>query len=136
MPHQLVESFKSTLDEVRESDILIHIVDISHPNFEEHIKVVNDTLSEIGAKDKPVFLVFNKVDQYNYVPQDEFDLTPKKRENYSLNELKNTWMQKEHSPSIFISAKERINIDKLKNDIYKMVSEIHAGRYPFNNFLW
>ncbi len=84
----------------------------------------------------PVFLVFNKVDQYNYVPQDEFDLTPKKRENYSLNELKNTWMQKEHSPSIFISAKERINIDKLKNDIYKMVSEIHAGRYPFNNFLW
>ena len=136
LPHQLVESFKSTLDEVRESDILIHIVDISHPNFEEHIKVVNDTLSEIGAKDKPVFLVFNKVDQYNYVPQDEFDLTPKKRENYSLNELKNTWMQKEHSPSIFISAKERINIDKLKNDIYKMVSEIHAGRYPFNNFLW
>lgn len=128
LPHQLVESFKSTLDEVRESDILIHIVDISHPNFEEHIKVVNDTLSEIGAKDKPVFLVFNKVDQYNYVPQDEFDLTPKKRENYSLNELKNTWMQKEHSPSIFISAKERINIDKLKNDIYKMVSEIHAGR--------
>ena len=127
LPHQLVESFKSTLDEVRESDILIHIVDISHPNFEEHIKVVNDTLSEIGAKDKPVFLVFNKVDQYNYVPQDEFDLTPKKRENYSLNELKNTWMQKEHSPSIFISAKERINIDKLKNDIYKMVSEIHAG---------
>lgn len=136
LPHQLVESFKSTLDEVRESDILIHIVDISHPNFEEHIKVVNDTLSEIGAKDKPVFLVFNKVDQYNYIPQDEFDLTPKKRENYSLNELKNTWMQKEHSPSIFISAKERINIDKLKNDIYKMVSEIHAGRYPFNNFLW
>lgn len=136
LPHQLVESFKSTLDEVRESDILIHIVDISHPNFEEHIKVVNDTLSEIGAKDKPIFLVFNKVDQYNYVPQDEFDLTPKKRENYSLNELKNTWMQKEHSPSIFISAKERINIDKLKNDIYKMVSEIHAGRYPFNNFLW
>lgn len=136
LPHQLVESFKSTLDEVRESDILIHIVDISHPNFEEHIKVVNDTLSEIGAKDKPVFLVFNKVDQYNYVPQDEFDLTPKKRENYSLTELKNTWMQKEHSPSIFISAKERINIDKLKNDIYKMVSEIHAGRYPFNNFLW
>lgn len=136
LPHQLVESFKSTLDEVRESDILMHVVDVSHPNFEEHISVVNETLSEIGAKDKPVFLVFNKVDAYNYIPIDEFHIGPKKRENFSLAELKNSWMGKEHSPSIFISAKEKINIDKLRNDLYKMVAEIHSGRYPFDNFLW
>lgn len=136
LPHQLVESFKSTLDEVRESDILMHVVDISHPNFEEHISVVKETLLEIGAKDKPVFLVFNKIDAYNYTPQDEFDFSHKKRENYSLDELKNTWMNKEHSPCIFISAKNKTNIDKLRNDLYKMVAEIHAGRYPFDNFLW
>ncbi len=136
LPHQLVESFKSTLDEVREADILVHVVDISHPNFEEQIKVVHETLSEIGAKDKPLFLVFNKVDVYKYIPQDEYDLGPKKQENYSIEELKNSWMGKEHSPCIFISAKEKIQIDKLRNDLYKMVAEIHAGRYPFNNFLW
>jgi len=136
LPHQLVESFKSTLDEVREADILMHVVDISHPNFEEQIKVVHETLSEIGAKEKPLFLVFNKVDLFKYIPQDEYDLGPKKRENYSLNELKNSWMGKENDPCIFISAKEKIQIDKLRNDIYKMVAEIHAGRYPFDNFLW
>lgn len=136
LPHQLVESFKSTLDEVREADILMHVVDISHPNFEEQIKVVHETLTEIGAKDKPLFLVFNKIDLYKYIPQDEYDLGPKKKENYSLNELKNSWMGKEHDPCIFISAKEKMQIDKLRNDIYKMVAEIHAGRYPFNNFLW
>jgi len=136
LPHQLVESFKSTLDEVREADILMHVVDISHPGFEEQIKVVNETLAEIGAKEKPLFLVFNKIDLYNYVPQDEYDLGPKKQENYSLEDLKNSWMSKEHNPSIFISAKQKVQIDKLKNDIYKMVAEIHAGRYPFNNFLW
>lgn len=136
LPHQLVESFKSTLDEVREADILVHVVDISHPNFEEQIKVVHETLSEIGAKDKPLFLVFNKVDVYKYIPQDEYDLGPKKQENYSIEELKNSWMGKEHSPCIFISAKEKVQIDKLRNDLYKMVAEIHAGRYPFNNFLW
>lgn len=136
LPHQLVESFKSTLDEVRESDILLHIVDISHPNFEEQIKVVNETLLDIGAGNKPVLLVFNKIDAYNHIPQDEFDIGEKKPENYSIEELKNTWMSKEHNPSIFISAKNKTNIDKLRNDLYKMVSEIHAGRYPFNNFLW
>ena len=136
LPHQLVESFKSTLDEVRESDILMHVVDISHPNFEEHIKVVRETLDEIGAKNKPTFLVFNKIDAYRYTPQDEFDLEEKGRENYSLEELKNSWISKENSPCIFISAKEKIQIDKLRNDIYKMVAEIHAGRYPFDNFLW
>lgn len=136
LPHQLVESFKSTLDEVRESDILLHVVDISHPNFEEHIKVVNQTLNEIGVKEKPVLLVFNKIDRYNYVPYSEYELDAKKRENYSLDELKSSWMGKENSPCIFISAKEKINIEKLRGDLYKMVSEIHAGRYPFNNFLW
>ncbi|MDD3033637.1 MAG: GTPase HflX [Bacteroidales bacterium] len=136
LPHQLVESFKSTLDEVRESDILMHVVDISHPGFEEQIRVVNETLADIGAKEKPLFLVFNKIDLYKYTPQDEYDLGPKKQENYSLEELKNSWMGKEHNPCIFISAKEKTQIDKLRNDIYKMVAEIHAGRYPFNNFLW
>lgn len=136
LPHQLVESFKSTLDEVREADILLHVVDVSHPNFEEQIQVVHETLAEIGAKDKPLFLVFNKVDLYKYTPQDEYDLGPKKQENYSIEELKNSWMEKEHSPCIFISAKEKLQIDKLRNDLYKMVAEIHAGRYPFNNFLW
>ncbi|MEN6569116.1 MAG: GTPase HflX [Rikenellaceae bacterium] len=136
LPHQLVESFKSTLDEVREADILMHIVDISHPGFEEQIKVVNETLAEIGAKEKPQYMVFNKIDLYKYVPQDEYDFGPKKPENYSLEELKKTWMKKVNNPCIFISAKEKIQIDKLKNDIYTMVAEIHAGRYPFNNFLW
>jgi GTP-binding protein HflX len=136
LPHQLVESFKSTLDEVRESDILMHVVDISHPNFEEQINVVRETLNEIGAKNKPVFLVFNKIDAYKYIPQDEFDLGPKKRENYTIAELQNSWMGKENAPCIFISAREKIQIDKLRNDLYRMVAEIHAGRYPFNNFLW
>ena len=136
LPHQLVESFKSTLDEVREADILMHVVDISHPNFEEQIKVVKNTLQEIGAGEKPTFMVFNKIDAYKYVEQDEFDLGPKKRENYSLEELKNSWMYKENTPAIFISAKEKMHIDKLRNDLYKMVAEIHAGRYPFDNFLW
>ena len=136
LPHQLVESFKSTLDEVREADILMHVVDISHPNFEEQIKIVEQTLIEIGAQNKPIFLVFNKTDAYRYVALDEFGFSEKRRENYSLDELKQTWMGKERSPSIFISAKERINVDKLRNDIYKMVAEIHAGRYPFDNFLW
>ena len=136
LPHQLGESFKSTLDEVREADILMHVVDISHPNFEEQIKVVKNTLQEIGAGKKPTFMVFNKIDAYKYVEQDEFDLGPKKRENYSLEELKNSWMYKENTPAIFISAKEKLHIDKLRNDLYKMVAEIHAGRYPFDNFLW
>lgn len=136
LPTQLVESFKSTLDEVREADILMHVVDISHPNFEEQIRVVEETLKEIKAIDKPVFVVFNKIDQYRYEEYDEFSLEPKKPENYTLEEFKNTWISKEHTPCIFISAKEKIGINKLRSDLYKMVAEIHAGRYPFNNFLW
>ena len=136
LPHQLVESFKSTLDEVREADILMHVVDISHPNFEEQIRVVKQTLQEIGAGEKPTFMVFNKIDAYKYVEQDEFSIEEKKPENYSLEELKHSWMYKENTPAIFISAKEKLHIDKLRNDLYKMVAEIHAGRWPFDNFLW
>lgn len=136
LPHQLVESFKSTLDEVREADILMHVVDISHPNFDEQIKVVKQTLQEIGAGNKPTFMIFNKIDAYKYVEQDEFDLDAKKKHNYTLEELKHSWMYKENAPAIFISAKEKIHIEKLRNDLYKMVAEIHAGRYPFDTFLW
>ncbi|MBO5804710.1 MAG: GTPase HflX [Bacteroidales bacterium] len=136
LPTQLIESFKSTLDEVREADILMHVVDISHPNFEDHIKVVNETLKDINAHDKPVYLVFNKIDAYKHVEQNEFSFEEKKAENYSLEELQKTWIAKEHTPCIFISAKEKIKIDKLRNDLYKMAAEIHAGRFPFNNFLW
>lgn len=136
LPTQLIESFKSTLDEVREADVLVHVVDISHPNYEEQINVVKQTLVDIGAADKPVFLVFNKIDAYNFVEKDEDDLSPKTSENYSLDEFMKTWIAKENAPCIFISAKNKINFDKLKNDIYKMVAEIHGGRYPFNNFLY
>lgn len=136
LPTQLVEAFKSTLDEVREADILMHVVDISHPNFEEHIKVVEETLKDIKAINKPIFVVFNKIDAYRYEEYDEFSLEPKKAENYTLDEFKNSWIAKENTPCIFISAKNRTGIDKLRSDLYKMVAEIHAGRYPFNNFLW
>lgn len=136
LPTQLVEAFKSTLDEVREADILLHVVDISHPGFEEQMEVVEKTLRDIGASNKPIFVIFNKIDAYEYEEYDEFSLVPKTAENYSLEELKNSWIAQDKTPCIFISAKERINIDKLRNDIYKMVAEIHAGRYPFNNFLW
>lgn len=136
LPTQLIEAFKSTLDEVREADILIHVVDISHPGFEEQMKVVENTLRDIKADNKPIYVIFNKVDAYTYEEYDEFSLEPKGKNNRSLEELKNSWIAKEKTPCIFISAKEKIGIDKLRNDIYKMVSEIHAGRYPFNNFLW
>lgn len=136
LPHQLVESFKSTLDEVREADLLLHVVDISHSNFEEQIAVVKETLQEIGAADKPVFLIFNKIDAYTYTPKDEDDLTPATKENQTLDDLKNSWIAKANTPCIFISARERINIDKFRKDLYGMVREIHAGRYPFNNFLY
>ena len=136
LPTQLVEAFKSTLDEVREADILLHVVDISHPGFEEQMEVVEKTLRDIGAGNKPQFVIFNKVDAYSYEPYDEFSLTPKQPVNLTLEELKNSWIAAEKTPCIFISAKEKIGIDKLRNDIYKMVAEIHAGRYPFNNFLW
>ena len=121
LPHQLVEAFKSTLDEVREADILMHVVDISHPNFEEHIKVVEETLKDIKAIDKPIFVVFNKIDAYRYEEYDEFSLTPKQQINYTLEEFKNSWIAKENTPCIFISAREKIGIDKLRGDLYKMV---------------
>ena len=136
LPTQLVEAFKSTLDEVREADILMHVVDISHPNFEDHIRVVEETLKDIKAINKPIFVVFNKIDAYRYEEYDEFSLEPKKPENYTLDEFKNSWIAKENTPCIFISAKDKIGIDKLRGDLYKMVAEIHAGRYPFDNFLW
>ena len=136
LPTQLIEAFKSTLDEVREADILIHVVDISHPGFEEQMQVVEQTLRDIKADNKPVYVVFNKIDAYEYEEYDAFSLEPKSKENRTLEELKNSWIAQEKTPCIFISAKEKIGIDKLRNDIYKMVAEIHAGRYPFNNFLW
>lgn len=136
LPTQLIEAFKSTLDEVREADILIHVVDISHPGFEEQMEVVENTLRDIKADNKPIYVIFNKVDAYTYEEYDEFSLEPKGKNNRSLEELKNSWIAKEKTPCIFISAKEKIGIDKLRNDIYKMVAEIHAGRYPFNNFFW
>ena len=136
LPTELIESFKSTLDEVREADLLLHVVDISHPRFEDQIAVVKQTLQEIGAGDKPVYLVFNKVDAYTYVEKDEDDLTPSTRENLSLDDLKKSWIARANTPCIFLSARERTNIDKFRRDLYGMVREIHAGRYPFNNFLY
>jgi GTP-binding protein HflX len=136
LPTQLIEAFKSTLDEVREADVLVHVVDISHPGFEEQMKVVEDTLRDIGSINKPTYVVFNKIDAYTYEPYDEFSLEPPTKDNVPLEELKNSWIAREKTPCIFISAKEKIGIEKLRNDIYKMVAEIHAGRWPFNNFLW
>jgi hypothetical protein len=136
LPTQLIEAFKSTLDEVREADILVHVVDISHADFEEQMAVVEKTLKDIDAADKPTYIIFNKIDAYRHEEYDEFSLEPKNKANRTLDELKNSWFAREKTPCIFISAKEKIGIEKLKNDIYKMVAEIHAGRYPFNNFLW
>ena len=136
LPTQLVEAFKSTLDEVREADILVHVVDISHPDFEEQMAVVEKTLRDIGAANKPVYVVFNKIDNYTHEEYDEFSLEPKGPEHRTLEELKNSWIAQEKTPCIFISAIKKTGIEKLRNDIYKMVAEIHAGRYPFNNFLW
>lgn len=137
LPTHLVDSFKSTLDEVRDADILVHVVDISHPGFEEQIEVVNRTLQEIcDAKDKPMIMVFNKVDAYNYVPKDEDDLTPRLRENIPLSELKDTWMARMHDNAVFISAKKGINIDALKQRLYAMAKEIHLQRFPYNDLLY
>ncbi|MFR9523318.1 MAG: GTPase HflX [Rikenellaceae bacterium] len=136
LPTQLVESFKSTLDEVREADLLLHVVDISHPGFEDQIAVVKQTLVDIGAGDKPVYLIFNKVDAYTYIKKDEDDLTPATKENMSLDDLKRSWIAKENTPCIFISAIEKLNIEKFRTDLYGMVREIHSGRFPFNNFLY
>jgi GTPase len=136
LPHSLVESFKSTLDEVRESDILLHVVDISHPGFEDQIGVVNQTLAEIGVKDKPVYIVFNKMDAYQYIRKDEDDLTPATKENMSLADLKNTWMAKSNINCIFISAREKENMEELKQLLYEKSKEIHIARYPYDNLLY
>ncbi|MBR5958469.1 MAG: GTPase HflX [Salinivirgaceae bacterium] len=136
LPHDLVESFKSTLDEVREADILLHVVDISHPDFEEQIDVVNNTLHDIGAHSIPTYVVFNKVDNYHYEPQDEFDMTAPTRANIPLDELKRSWIAKNNLPCIFISAKEKLNIEEFKKMIYDKAKAIHAERYPYNNFLF
>lgn len=136
LPHGLVESFKSTLDELREADFLVHVVDISHPNFEEQIKVVNNTLAEIKANDKPTLLLFNKIDAYTYIPQEEDDLTPKQKENWSLEDLKQTYLSNGNQDTVFISAKNKENIEELRQIIYDKVKTIHAIRYPYNNFLY
>ena len=136
LPTELIESFKSTLDEVREADLLLHVVDISHPRFEDQIAVVKQTLQEIGAGDKPVYLVFNKIDAYTWTEKADDDLTPATDEIRSLDDLKQSWIAKANTPCIFLSAKRRTNIDKFRQDLYGMVREIHAGRYPFNNFLY
>ena len=136
LPTELVESFKSTLDEVREADLLVHVVDISHPSFEEQIDVVNKTLAEIDKTEKPMIMVFNKVDAFTFVPKDEDDLTPRTRENISLDELKQTWMSRMQDSCIFISAKQKLNIEELKEMLYEKVKEIHITRFPYNDFLF
>ncbi len=136
LPTDLVDSFKSTLDEVREADLLLHVVDISHPDFEDQIKVVEKTLADLGCSDKPLVLVFNKTDAYTFTPKEEDDLTPKTKENVSLEELMQTWMAKMHDSCIFISARERDNIENLKSMMYNRVRELHVQKYPYNDFLY
>jgi GTP-binding protein HflX len=137
LPHDLVESFKSTLDEVRESDLLIHVVDVSHANFEEQIRIVNETLKELGTHDKPMLIVFNKIDKFSYAIKDEHDLTPIQKENYSLSDLKKSWMASDkHHTTVFISAKTRENIEELRQLLYDEVKKIHVKRYPYNEFLY
>lgn len=136
LPTDLVESFKSTLDEVREADLLIHVVDISHPDFEEQIEVVEKTIADLGAAGKPTMIIFNKIDAYTYVEKAEDDLTPRTKENITLEELMKTWMAKLNDNCIFISAKEKTNMEKLKSVIYNKVREMHVQKYPYNDFLY
>ena len=136
LPTDLVESFKSTLDEVREADLLLHVVDVSHPDFEEQIAVVDKTLADLNCGDKPMMVIFNKIDAFTYVQKEEDDLTPKTRENITLDELKETWMNKLAENCLFISAREKQNIDNLKDIIYKRVCELHVQKYPYNDFLY
>ena len=136
LPTDLVDSFKSTLDEVREADLLVHVVDISHPDFEEQIQVVNNTLKDLGAADKPMLLLFNKIDAYTWVEKDADDLTPMHKENISLADLEKTWMAKSGEDTIFISARERLNIEQLRDTLYKKVRELHIQKYPYNDFLY
>jgi GTP-binding protein HflX len=137
LPHDLVESFKSTLDEVREADLLLHVIDISHPGFEEQIEVVNATLSDLNSLNKPTIEVFNKIDIFTFKAKDQDDLSPVKRENLSLDDLKRTWMSSEkNGRSVFISAKTRDNLDELRQMLYDEVRKIHVKRYPYNDFLY
>lgn len=136
LPTDLVDSFKSTLDEVREADLLVHVVDISHPDFEEQISVVEKTLGELGCSDKPSMVVFNKIDAYTWVEKEPDDLTPATKENITLDELKRTWMAKMNDSCLFISAKEKQNIDELREILYKRVCELHVQKYPYNDFLY
>ena len=136
LPHDLVDSFKSTLDEVREADILFHIVDVSHPEFEEQMQVVNQTLADLGCADKPTVIVFNKMDAYSWTEKEADDLTPAGKENVSLDDLMNTWMSRVGDDCIFISARQKTNIEELKELLYKRVRELHVQKYPYNNFLF
>jgi len=136
LPVGLVESFKSTLDEIREADILLHIVDISHPNFEEQLEVVKQTVQEIKAAGKPTIIIFNKIDAYRFIEKDPFDLTPAVKENTTLAELEKTWMAKVNVPCIFISATQKLNIEALKEMLYPQVKDIHKSRYPYDNYLF
>ena len=136
LPSDLVESFKSTLDEVREADLLVHVVDISHPDFEEQINVVEETLKELGCADTPQMLLFNKIDAYHWTPQDEDDLTEPTKENISLDDLKKTWMAKMQGECLFISAREKQNIEELRSILYNKVRELHVQKYPYNDFLY
>jgi GTP-binding protein HflX len=147
LPSDLVESFKSTLDEVREADLLVHVVDISHPDFEEQIRVVEETLKELGCANTPAIIVFNKIDAYTWVEKEEDDLTPMKKENLTLDDLKRTWMGKmgreevrregeKYLECIFISARQKENIDELRKMLYQRVRELHVQKYPYNDFLY
>ena len=136
LPTDLVDSFKSTLDEVREADLLLHVVDISHPDFEEQIRVVEKTLQELGCAEKPSMIVFNKIDAYTWVEKEEDDLTPATKENVTLDELKSTWMAKMAGDCLFISAREKQNIDELREVLYKRVRALHVQKYPYNDFLY
>ena len=136
LPTDLVESFKSTLDEVREADLLLHVVDISHPDFEEQIQVVNQTLKELECSDKPTMIVFNKIDNYHWVDKDPEDLTPATKENVTLDELRRTWMAKMGDNCIFVSARQKENIDELRDVLYRKVRELHVQKYPYNDFLY
>jgi len=136
LPHQLVESFKSTLDEVREADFLIHLVDISNPNFEDHIDVVNKTISELGINDKPTLLLFNKIDAYTFIEKEDDDLTPATKENLSLEDLQKTWMAKMEGNAMFISALNKTHFDEMRDEMYIRIKQLHEIRYPYNNFLY
>lgn len=136
LPTDLVDSFKSTLDEVREADLLLHVVDISHPDFEEQIKVVDNTLKDLGCADKPSMIIFNKIDSYTWVDKEPDDLTPMTKENVTLSELKKTWMAKLNDSCLFISAKKKINIDEMRDVLYQRVRELHVQKYPYNDFLY